>query len=51
MLSPCITCVWKHLNAASCEAFPNGIPEPILDGEHKHREPYAGDNGYRYEPA
>lgn len=34
-----------------CDAFPQGIPAPILESDHDHREPYPGDNGVRYEPA
>jgi hypothetical protein len=33
-----------------CKAFPSGIPDEILQGEHDHREPYSGDNGILYEP-
>jgi hypothetical protein len=33
-----------------CQAFPDGIPNPLWIGEHLHREPYSGDGGIRYQP-
>ena len=33
-----------------CKAFPDGIPEKILTGEHDHTKPFKGDNGIRFEP-
>jgi len=33
-----------------CAAFPDRIPDAILDDEHDHHKPYPGDNGIRFEP-
>lgn len=34
---------------AVCDAFPGGIPRPILYGGADHRHPYDGDHGIRFE--
>ena len=33
-----------------CKAFPKGIPDKILTGEHDHTKPFKGDNGILFEP-
>jgi hypothetical protein len=51
MSKQCYYC--KHLVEGSrfvCAAFPKGIPERILSGQHDHTESYEGDHGIRYEP-
>jgi hypothetical protein len=51
MVTPCSTCRHLYADAFSCAAFPDGIPEEILLGEHQHKTPFDGDNGIRYESA
>lgn len=33
-----------------CAAFPDGIPNDILDGEFDHRQPHEGDHGVQWAP-
>lgn len=33
----------------ACDAFPNGIPQKILEGRMNHHAPYPGDHGIRFE--
>ena len=44
-ISLCVSCTHKHTTGATCKAFPDGIPDAILTGEHDHHKPYGGDNG------
>jgi hypothetical protein len=49
--APCVTCRHKSTFGPSCDAFPGGIPEEILDGRNQHREPVEGDHDIQYEEA
>lgn len=51
-------CQWcRHLRRANasekspftCDAYPDGIPDAILNGNVDHRLPYAGDRGILFE--
>jgi hypothetical protein len=48
----CLNCKWlNRKDMASCVAYPNGIPYPILSGEVAHDRPLPGDNGIMWNPA
>jgi len=49
--APCWDC--KHRSKPfdnTCDAYPKGIPMPILEGKNKHQNPYKNDNGIQFEP-
>ena len=42
--------ICKHyLEGLKCKAFPNGIPQEILEGSFDHTNSFKGDNGIVYE--
>ena len=44
----CIVCK-RFRGIGTCEAYPDGIPGPILMGDHDHTEPFPGDNSIQFE--
>lgn len=54
-LSQCDTCArmrsWRSAGqaTASCEAFPNGIPDAVWTNTFDHRQEVPGDHGIRWE--
>lgn len=48
---PCYRCVHaREIEPVTCAAFPDGIPEEILEGENDHTAPVPGDHGVRFTP-
>jgi hypothetical protein len=48
-ISQCVYC--RHwIPGGTCAAFPEGIPQAILENEIDHREPVLGDHGVRFAP-
>jgi Zn ribbon nucleic-acid-binding protein len=46
--SQCVRCRHKHTTGATCDTFPNGIPDAILTNVHDHRRPFPGDYAMRF---
>lgn len=46
----CATCRHLHANWLTCDAFPNGIPLLIQQGDFDHREPFPDDQGIQWAP-
>lgn len=52
VISLCFSC--RHIfrdGRRGCAAFPQGIPDALLQGRDNHDHPHPGDNGIRYELA
>jgi len=47
----CAKCANWHIGEETCEAFTDQIPDEIFILGNPHREPFAGDNGIRFEQA
>ena len=47
--SACAYCLHRRRDI-TCDAFPDGIPDEILDMEDDHLESFEGDNGIQFEP-
>lgn len=43
----CYSCI--HYNGLTCEAYPDGIPQSILESTADHRDPQPGDHGIQFE--
>ena len=46
----CLDCVhfFEDEYGFKCKAFPEGIPDEILDGEHDHHKLFKGDHGIQF---
>ncbi len=44
----CNNCKHWH-GGVVCDAFPSGIPWPIMSGDIAHFDPLPGDNGLQWE--
>mgnify|MGYP001075943623 CR=1 FL=1 len=42
---------WGNMNRPNCLAYPDGIPDLILQGYHDHRYPYYEDQNIQFEIA
>lgn len=45
----CLSCIHLTGKGLRCSAFPEGIPDEIIDGAVKHLEAYEGDHGFQFQ--
>ena len=50
MCMECANLLGAKKEKLSCLAFPAGIPETIITGDHDHTEPFNGDRGILFKP-
>lgn len=46
----CLDCLYLDEGYVTCTAFPDGIPNIILNGEFDHKDSFDGDNDIQFEP-
>ena len=47
-ISQCLNC--RHwVRGGVCRAFPQGVPDVILENKVSHLKPYKGDKGIQFE--
>lgn len=44
----CYKCSRKFVGQLACQAYPDGIPDDIIDGEVEHTRPLPYDGGLQY---
>ena len=49
--SLCSFCKYRHTGTATCDAYPERIPQKFLGGAEHHVFPEEGDHGRQFEPA
>lgn len=54
-IAPCVLCKHMHVEkllkgqGMTCAAFPDGVPQRIVQGMDQHQSPYPGDHGIQFE--
>lgn len=49
LIRACYSCTHVLCGEVECEAFPDGIPEEVLQCRNRHLEPIPGGHGLRYQ--